>query len=111
MEAQVGILEALAAWVGDLGLMVLSTGQSATSPTVKEERLSYVCNPRSLKEGMETSHRRTDELRSRLERAIHFDCKLNEPKHIGMQLLHPAAADHSVTISRQQVHGIYSGFC
>ncbi len=28
------------------------------------ERLGYVCNPRSLKEGTETSRRRTDELGS-----------------------------------------------
>ncbi len=27
--------------------------------------------------------------------------------HIGMRLLHPAAADHSVSISKQQVHSIY----
>ncbi len=26
-----------------------------------------------------------------LERPIHFECKLNEPMHIGMRLLHPAA--------------------
>ncbi len=43
----------------------------------------------------------------RLERPIHFECKLNEPMHIGMQLLHPAAADHSVSISRQQVQRIF----
>ncbi len=51
----------------------------------------------------------TDELElgSRLERPIHFECKLNEPMHIGMWLLHPAAADHSVSISRQQVHRIF----
>ncbi len=41
VEALVGILEVLAAVVGDVGLMVLSTGQSATSPTVKEEPLSH----------------------------------------------------------------------
>ncbi len=67
------------------------------------QRLGYVCNPRSLKEGTEMSRRRTDELGSRLERPIHFECKLNEPMHIGMRLLHPAVADHSVSISRQQV--------
>ncbi len=44
----------------------------------------------------------------RLERPIHFECKLNEPMHIGMQLLHPAAADHSVSINRQQVQRIFS---
>ncbi len=54
------------------------------------------------------SRRRTDELGSRLERPIHFECKLNEPMHIGMRLLHPAAADHSVSISRQQVQRIFS---
>ncbi len=54
---------------------------------------------------METSRRRTDE--SRLERPILFECKLNEPMHIGMRLLHPAAADHSVSISRQQVQRIF----
>ncbi len=59
------------------------------------KRLGYVCNPRCLKEGTETSRRRTDDLGSRLERPIHFECKLNEPMHIGMRLLHPAAADHS----------------
>ncbi len=69
--------------------------------------LGYVCNPHSLKEGMETSRQMTDELGSRLERPIHFECKLNEPMHIGMRLLHPAAADHSVSISRQQVHRIF----
>ncbi len=54
---------------------------------VTTDRLGYICNPRSLKEGMETSRRRTDELGSRLERPIYFECKLNEPMHIGMQLL------------------------
>ncbi len=44
---------------------------------------------------------------SRLERPIHFECKLNEPMHIGMRLLHPAAADHSVSINRQQVQRIF----
>ncbi len=73
----------------------------------KEKRLGYVCNPRSLKEGTETSRRRTDELGYRLERPIHFECKLNEPMHIGMRLLHPAAADHSVSINRQQVQRIF----
>ncbi len=48
------------------------------------------------------------ELGSRLERPIHFECKLNEPMRIGMRLLHPAAADHSVSISRQQVQRIFS---
>ncbi len=38
------------------------------------ERLGYVCNPRSLKEGTETSRRVTDKLGSRLERPIHFEC-------------------------------------
>ncbi len=71
------------------------------------DRLGYVCNPRSLKEGTETSRRRTDELGYRLERPIHFECKLNEPMHIGMRLLHPAAADHSVSINRQQVQRIF----
>ncbi len=74
---------------------------------LKAERLGYVCNPRSLKEGTETSRRRTDELGYRLERPIHFECKLNEPMHIGMRLLHPAAADHSVSINRQQVQRIF----
>ncbi len=58
-------------------------------------------------EGTETSRRRTDELGSRLERPIYFECKLNEPMHIGMQLLHPAATDHSVSISRWQVQCIF----
>ncbi len=49
-----------------------------------------------------------DELGYRLERPIHFECKLNEPMHIGMRLLHPAAADHSVSINRQQVQRIFS---
>ncbi len=73
----------------------------------EKKRLGYVCNPRSLKEGTETSRRRTDELGYRLERPIHFECKLNEPMHIGMRLLHPAAADHSVSINRQQVQRIF----
>ncbi len=70
-------------------------------------RLGYVCNPRSLKEGTETSRRRTDELGYRLERPIHFECKLNEPMHIGMRLLHPAAADHSLSVNKQQVQRIF----
>ncbi len=41
VEALVGIWEALAAVEGDVGLKVLSTGQSATSPTVKEEPLRH----------------------------------------------------------------------
>ncbi len=53
------------------------------------------------------SRRRTDDLGSRLERPIHFECKLNEPMHIGMRLLHPAAADHIMSISRQQVQRIF----
>ncbi len=52
-----------------------------------------------ISRSLSTSRRRTDELGSRLERPIHFECKLNEPMHIGMRLLHPAAADHSVSIS------------
>ncbi len=53
------------------------------------------------------SRRRTDDLGSRLERPIHFECYLNVPMHIGMRLLHPVAADHSVSISRQQVQCIF----
>ncbi len=75
---------------------------------IRLKHLGYVCNPRSLKEGTETSRRRTDELGCRLERPIHFECKLNEPMHIGMRLLHPAATDHSVSISRQQVQRIFT---
>ncbi len=71
------------------------------------KRLGYVCNHRSLKEGTETSRQRTDELGTRLERPIYFECKLNEPMHIVMRLLYPAAADHSVSISRQQVQRIF----
>ncbi len=82
-------------------------GRKKESSFNTTNRLGYVCNPRSLKEGTETSHRRTDELGSRLERPIHFECKLNEPMHIGMRLLHPAAADHSVSINRQQVQRIF----
>ncbi len=37
----------------------------ALVPTVTGKRLGYVCNPRSLKEGTETSRRMTDELGSR----------------------------------------------
>ncbi len=81
--------------------------RNAMKHLTKEKRLGYVCNPRSLKEGTETSRRRTDELGYRLERPIHFECKLNEPMHIGMRLLHPAAADHSVSINRQQVQRIF----
>ncbi len=79
----------------------------AVTQTLLTKRLGYVCNPRSLKEGTETSRRRTDELGYRLERPIHFECKLNEPMHIDMRLLHPAAADHSVSINRQQVQRIF----
>ncbi len=61
-----------------------------------------------ISRSLSTSRRRTDELGYRLERPIHFECKLNEPMHIGMRLLHPAAADHSVSISRQQVQRIFS---
>ncbi len=41
---------------------------------------------------------------------IYFYCKLNEPKHIGMWWLNPAAAVHSVSINRQQVQHI-PAFC
>ncbi len=61
-----------------------------------------------ISQSLSTSRRRTDELGYRLERPIHFECKLNEPMHIGMRLLHPAAADHSVSINRQQVQRIFS---
>ncbi len=61
-----------------------------------------------ISRSLSTSRRRTDELGSRLERPINFECKLNEPMHIGMQLLHPAATDHSVSISRRQVQCIFS---
>ncbi len=61
-----------------------------------------------ISRSLSTSRRRTDELGYRLERPIHFECKLNEPMHIGMRLLHSAAADHSVSISRQQVQRIFS---
>ncbi len=61
-----------------------------------------------ISRSLSTSRRSTDELGSRLERPIHFECKLNEPMHIGMRLLHPAATDHSVSISRQQVQRIFS---
>ncbi len=71
------------------------------------EHLGYVCNPRFLKEGTETSCRMTDEFGSRLKRPIHFECKLNETMQIGMRLLHPADTDHSVSISGQQVHRIF----
>ncbi len=61
-----------------------------------------------ISRSLSMSRRRTDELGSRLERPIYLECKLNEPMHIGMQLLHPAATDHSVSISRQQVQCIFS---
>jgi len=48
----------------------------------------------------------TDELGYHFDRPIYFKGKLNEPMHIGMQLLHPAAADHSISIIRQQVRCI-----
>ncbi len=67
-----------------------------------------VINMFPISRSLSTSRRRTDELGSRLERPIHFECKLNEPMHIGMWLLHPAAADHSVSINRQQVQRIFS---
>ncbi len=63
-----------------------------------------------ISRSLSTSRRRTDELGSRLERPIHFECKLNEPMHIGMRLLHPAATDHSVSINRQQVQRIFRFF-
>ncbi len=46
-----------------------------------DKRLGYVCNPRSLKEGTETSRRKTDELGYRLERPIHFECKKRANAH------------------------------
>ncbi len=61
-----------------------------------------------ISQSLSTSRRRTEELGSRLERSIYFECKLNEPMHIGMQLLHPAATDHSMSISRRQVQCIFS---
>ncbi len=91
----------------NVGCIVKLTKCRAAVFNHQQERLGYVCNPRSLKEGTETSRRRTDELGSRLERPIYFECKLNEPMHIGMQLLHPAATDHSMSISRRQVQCIF----
>ncbi len=38
------------------------------------KRLGYVCNPRSLKEGTETSRRMTDEIGISPESPIHFKC-------------------------------------
>ncbi len=64
-----------------------------------------------ISRSLSTSRWMTEELGSRLERPIHFECKLNEPIHIGMRLLHPAAADHSMSIGRQQVHHIFSFSC
>ncbi len=61
-----------------------------------------------ISRSLSTPRRRTDKLGFRLERPIHFECKLNKPMHIGMRLLHPAAADHSMSISRQQVQCIFS---
>ncbi len=45
-----------------------------TARDMNEERLGYVCNPRSLKEGTETSRRMTDEIGISPERPIHFEC-------------------------------------
>ncbi len=72
--------------------------------------MEYFCekNLFPISRSLSTSRRRTDDLGSCLERPIHFECKLNEPMHIGLRLLHPAAADHSVSISRQQVQRIFS---
>ncbi len=81
----------------------LETGKCLVSRTFALEELEF-----PISRSLLTSRRRTDELGSRLERPIHFECKLNEPMHIGMRLLHPAAADHSVSISRQQVQRIFS---
>ncbi len=39
-----------------------------------KEHLGYVCNPRSLKEGTETSRRMTDEIGISPERPIYFEC-------------------------------------
>ncbi len=43
----------------------LSTEKGTKNVILIGERLGYVCNPRSLKEGTETSRRMTDELGSR----------------------------------------------
>ncbi len=74
----------------------------------REKNSTTVCTTFPISRSLSTSRRRTDELGYRLERPIHFECKLNEPMHIGMRLLHPAAADHSVSINRQQVQRIFS---
>ncbi len=76
--------------------------------TVREREKTHPENMFPISRSLSTSRRRTDELGYRLERPIHFECKLNEPMHIGMRLLHPAAADHSVSINRQQVQRIFS---
>ncbi len=63
----------------------------------------------SLSVGHSRSHAgMTDELGSRLERPIYFECKLNEPMHIGMRWLHSAATNRSASIIRQQVQHILS---
>ncbi len=76
--------------------------------SIEEIKFNVVKMKFPISRSLSTSRRRTDELGYRLERPIHFECKLNEPMHIGMRLLHPAAADHSVSINRQQVQRIFS---
>lgn len=63
-------------------------------------------NPPSLKEGTETSRRWLTELGYRFDRLIYFESELDGPMHFGVQLLRPAAADHSVSLVRQEVHCI-----
>ncbi len=49
-----------------------------------------------------------DELGISPERPIYFECKLNEPMHIGMRYLHLTTMPCSMGINRQQVQCIFS---
>ncbi len=63
----------------------------------KEKHLGYACNPRSLKEGMETSRRMTDEIGISPERPIPTSSVTKRANGYWYAIFHPAAADHSVS--------------
>ncbi len=73
----------------------------------EEERLCYVCNPRSLNEGMETSWQTNWDL---ARETNPLRVQLYEPMDIGMQYFASGCHTPQHWYKRQQVHRINSCF-
>ncbi len=72
--------------------------------------LGYICNPRSLKEGMETSRRMTDEIGISLERNLTLECNYMSQWTLACGNSHPAAADHSMSIRGSRCTALIPAF-